>query len=97
MIKSYEGAFYFVLLPLPEADTKNAAASIKAAAVISVRIERNGSVSGTVNYADKIGAAVKPRRLCVSRPRTAPLPFPIGILKSGAQLFPSLKISLLLG
>lgn len=67
MIKSYEGAFYFVLLPLPEADTKNAAASIKAAAVISVRIERNGSVSGTVNYADKIGAAVKPRRLCAPR------------------------------
>lgn len=85
-----------MLLPLPEADTKNAA-SVEAAAVISVRIERNGSVSGTVNYADKIGAAVKPRRLCVSRPRTAPLPFPIGILKSGAQLFPSLKISLLLG
>ena len=96
MLRSYEGAFYFVLLPLPEADTKNAA-SVEAAAVISVRIERNGSVSGTVNYADKIGAAVKPRRLCVSRPRTAPLPFPIGILKSGAQLFPSLKISLLLG
>ncbi len=37
-----------MLLPLPEADTKNAA-SVEAAAVISVRIERNGSVSGTVN------------------------------------------------
>ena len=48
MIRSYEGAFYFVLLPLPEADTKNAA-SVEAVAVISVRIERTGSVSGTVN------------------------------------------------
>ena len=48
MIRSYEGAFDVVLLPLPEADTKNAA-SVEAVAVISVRIERNGSVSGTVN------------------------------------------------